>query len=305
VLVVGDPIEELQSSVRTLLEEEEPGTLFDAYGEISKNVRWRPHLVQREIPRGWYFHPCPPETDTWARRADAAKQADGSLRVGVASDLATLEDSNFLLECARLDAAVIVLREKRGRLTADEFFSTFADFICEKRIKLAPEAVREVLDLLLSRALAEVNDQKKGVKLEVLCAVLMSQVDGFETRSKGVSNRTQQMDVLVHNRVNSGALAGSPLVLVEAKNWPTTPISPDEYAIFERKISTRHRRCKLGLLITTGRFTKGVGDERRRDSRDDTMIALVDGKSLPRLWRGRRTITEEVEELVVDSLVGD
>jgi hypothetical protein len=303
--VLRDPIADLQPSVAALIQNEHPGTGIALNAEVAPSVRWRPHVLEVAVPRGWYIHAEPPESDSWAARALVAQQQEPSLKIGVATRLATFLDPEFLAQCDDLEASVILLREKRGKLVADEIFGSLADLICEKRLKLGEELAEALLDRALSRALKEPDDQRKGVLLEVLCALVMSQVDGFETRSKGVSNRSQQMDVLIHSKIASGALGGSPVVLVEAKNWPKTPVSPDEYAIFERKVRTRHQRCKLGFIITTGRFTSGVGDERRRDSRDEPLIVLVDGKKLPKIWRSSRSITEELEELVLDALIGD
>jgi hypothetical protein len=112
------------------------------------------------------------------------------------------------------------------------------------------------------------------------------------------------MDVLVHNRNTSSALGLSPIVLAEAKNW-RDPVDTNEYTAFLRKLQSRHGRARLGYLVTTGKFTAGVAAERRRDSMDQTLVVLVDGKALPLLWRGPKTITDNVEAATIRATVGN
>jgi restriction endonuclease Mrr len=111
------------------------------------------------------------------------------------------------------------------------------------------------------------------------------------------------MDIFVHNRNVGGALGGSPIVLAEAKNW-VDPVGPNEYASFLRKLLSRHGRAKLGYLVTTGRFTSGVADERRRDSMADTLVVLIDGDELPKLWRDGDGITGGLEATTMLAAVG-
>jgi hypothetical protein len=132
---------------------------------------------------------------------------------------------------------------------------------------------------------------------------MLSQVDNFEIANIGISNRTQQMDVLVHNRSVGGMLGASPLVLAEAKNW-LNKVTPTEHAVFLRKLATRNKRAKLGFLVTTGKFTAGVPLEARRDSTDDIIVVLVDGVALPKIWRGPQSITQNIERLVIEASVG-
>jgi hypothetical protein len=208
------------------------------------------------------------------------------------------------MQCVELDASIAVIERRRGKPVATEFYGSVTEYVCERRVSLSGATASLFLDKLLERAEAEPNDQRKGVLLEVLCAALMSQVENFEPRANGVSSRTQQMDVLVHNKNQGGALGGSPIVLVEAKNWQKKPVGPPEYAVFIRKMQTRYRRCRLGFIVTIGRFTRNVATDRLQDAKDDELVVLIDGKELPRIWRGRRGITDVIEQLALDATIG-
>lgn len=303
--MIGDPVENLHPSLMELLLEETGDTSPSADTAIGPNVPWRPHLLEQNPLRGWYYHFEEPEGDSWVRRALAAKTASPVLKIGVAADEATLLNEGFLLQCVGLDASIAIIEPRRNKYVASSLYGSVTEYICERKVSLSRGAARQLLDKLLERAEAEQDDQRKGVLLEVVCAALMSQVDGFEPNAKGVANRTQQMDVLVHNRNSAGALSGSPVVLVEAKNWPKRKVTPTEYAAFIRKMESRHKRCRLGFIATTGSFTRNVPRDRLRDSKTDELVVLIDGKQLPRVWRGRDSVSTSIERLVLEALVGE
>lgn len=301
--MIGDPVEDLHPSLMELLLESDPKCSPATGIQIAPQIAWQPHLLERQSLRAWYYHFEEPESDSWLKRAKSAKADLAPLQVGVAADEATLKNEAFLLQCVELDASLATIEFRRSRPVATELYGSVTEYICATKTMLGAHSARRLLDILLERALTEPNKQRKGVLLEVVCAALMSQVDNFEPRAKGVANRSQQMDVLVHNKNQGGALGGSPVVLVEAKNWPKDPVGPPEYAIFIRKLQTRYRRCRLGFLVTTGRFTRNVAGDRLRDSKDDELIVLIDGKELPRIWRSRLPITEAIEQLVLDATI--
>jgi hypothetical protein len=253
--------------------------------------------------RGWHIHVVRPLSDSWAQRIKAAVSAKQSLKIGIAAPENLFSDEDFLRLCDELNAAVIIYKVHGNTFSAQEMFATVGDLIYTKRLKLSLNTASEVLDRAVNGAIYENNNNRKGVLLELVVAVLLSQVDGFEVSDVGISNRTQQMDVLVHNRNVGGALGGSPIVLAEAKNWKN-PVDTSEYATFVRKLQSRHGRAKLGYLITTSRFTAGVSAERRRESMDETLIVLVDGKELPTLWRDFKSITEGFERITLRATVG-
>jgi hypothetical protein len=301
----GDPVGELQGLLLHHLRSQTSTHNVLAYGSIGTDVRWSPHVLQKEPLIGWYVHPIAPESDRWLKRVEEAQSLVPGLAAGVITTRVALEDEEFLVDCHRLRAAVFVAEKRNSGFVIVDEFASISDYIYGEEIKLTRPSASNVLDRELAWALAGKSSAEKGVLLETLCAVLMSQVEGFTVTSVGVSNRSQQMDVFIHNRNGAGALSNSPIVIVEAKNWPGGKVSPTEYGELERKMKSRHGRAKLGFLVTTGKFTAGVGDERRRDSTSDRMIVLVDGAGLPRLWRGRGSITAAIEGITLAGAVGD
>jgi hypothetical protein len=300
--VVRDPIPFLQKILRPFLVGSFGGAV-ELDGIVSRKIPWRPHLFEQKFRRGWYIHPVPPVSSSWAERIQRAKEINPKLRIGVAAVKELLGEEEFLQTCHELNAAILPLSFKNDTFAVEEVFPSVEDYICGTRLKLSPVGARDILDRGLLRALVETNKQRKGVLLELVVAAFLSQVDGFEVDNIGIANRSQQMDVLVHNRNTGGALGLSPIVLAEAKNWKE-PVDTTEYVVFVRKLRSRHERAKLGYLITTGRFTAGVELERRRDSMDQTLVVLIDGKALPLLWRTNKTITACIERITIAATVG-
>ena len=299
--MVRDPIPLLQTILRSFLRAASDKIELD--GIIGGNVPWRPHLLERAPLRGWYIHVATPLTESWIERIRRAKAIRPKLQIGIAATEELFANEEFLQVCHELNAAVLIFKSKGDTFIGEELFPSIEDYVYNARLKLSPAAARGILDGVLSQALAEKNKQRKGVLLEVLVAVLLSQVDGFEVADVGISNRTQQMDVLVHNRNVGGALGSSPIVIAEAKNWKD-PIDTSEYAAFVRKMESRHDRSRLGFLVTTSRFTAGVGAERRRESMKGTLVVLIDGQTLPSLWRSQKSITACVERITITATVG-
>jgi hypothetical protein len=289
--------------LRAHLKGEAPADKIHPDGVVGMHVPWRPHLYEVERMRGWYIHAGLPLSDSWAQRIDKAKAARSKLQIGVAGTEELFSDEEFLQRCHELNASILIYKQRSDTYVVERTFATVDDFIYAARLKLSTQAARDILNRALDRSLQERNKNRKGVLFELVVAVLLSQVEGFEVTSVGISNRTQQMDVFVHNRNVGGALGNSPVVIAEAKNWKN-PVDTNEYASFVRKLQSRHGRAKLGYLVTTGRFTAGVALERRRESLADTLVVLLDGQTLPQLWTASEGITAAIEHATMTAAVG-
>jgi hypothetical protein len=209
-----------------------------------------------------------------------------------------------MILCNDLNAEIVVMpSEESAASSHPKYFASVADFIIENRAQLEITAAGKLLDSLFERAMSAEDGHRRGVLFELLVGLLLSQVRGFEVHDVGISNRSQQMDVLVQNRNAGGVLSASPIVLAEAKNWKD-PVTPTEYAAFVRKLQSRHGRAKLGFLVTSGRFTEGVELERRRESVGEFLVVLVNGSQLIDIWRTDGAITEKIERLVITATVG-
>jgi hypothetical protein len=232
-----------------------------------------------------------------------AKALLSDLSLGICAPLEVLQESKVLDVADDLEASVLAVEvEGDSFKLREERLIKAADLIYEKNLQLSTDLARAILDRNLQRALAEIDRNRKGVLLEVTIAVMLSQVPGFDVVDRGISSRNEEFDVFVHNRNVGGILAGSPIVLAEGKNW-TDPVGRPEYDSFARKLLNRRRRARLGFLVTTGRFTEGVGTETVRDSHEDELVVLLDGEALPAVWRAHDNIASGVERAIIQATI--
>ena len=255
--MIRDPIPLLKAILGARLKSESKSDRVEIDGIVGGQVPWRPHLLEARRLRGWYIHAAPPSSNSWAERILRATKVASKLKVGVAGTEEFLANEDLLQKCHELNASVLLYKQKGDSFVAEKLFQTVEDYIYSSRLKLTAPTARKILDIALDRAIQEKDKHRKGVLLELLVAVVLSQVDGFEVTDVGISNRSQQMDIMIHNRNVGGALGNSPIVIAEAKNWKV-PVDVSEYAVFVRKLQSRHGRAKLGYLVTTSRFTAGV-----------------------------------------------
>lgn len=299
-----DAVENLRERLLSHLRQRDPSVSVRIDEALDASIAWRPHVIDDSSHTAWYCLSETPATDFWATRISAATNRLPELHVGVCVPENVLySDDEVLRRLVELGVQVATTdtSEQQGPVKVS---ASAADVIYEQGLRLSRDAAAPILDHLLGRCIAEENKHRKGVALEVLTAVLLSQVDGFRVTARGVSNRSQQIDVYVHNRNVAGVLGGSEIVIAEAKNW-TMPVGTTEYASVYRKVETRFGRSRLGFFVTTDHFTRGVNDERRRDSRSNVLIVPLDKASLPDLWRGSSSrkddITSRLEEKTLEA----
>ena len=302
--MIRDPVAAIRAAVAGRLSEASAGALR-VDRPLGSGIPWSPHLYETRARRAWHCVSEIPSNETWAARMRAAIEVKSGLRLGLAGPTWVLGHEELLAVADDLNAALWITDEEEGgdRYTAGESYFSVSDFIYQTRLRLSGLGARTILDRALQRALDEPDKNKKGVRLEVLTAVLLSQVVGYEVSHVGISNRSQQLDVMVHNRNTSGILRSSELVIAEAKNW-TKPPGTEEYYSLVRKIESRHGRSSMGFFVTTDRFTRGVGLEMARDSRGTTIVVPLDKQSLPATWRSKSSITEKIEQAVIEASVG-
>lgn len=302
--MIKDPVVALQGTVRAYLQARGAS---DVTSDVAPGpgVRWGAHLFEPKTKRAWYCLTDLPESDAWARRIQQAVSALPGLSIGLCGPMNVLQDEATLEAADSLEAQVLVAKEESASysVTEDDHHPTVCELIYEGSLQLTPRVARIVLDRNLQRAVDEPNIQRKGVRLEVVTAVMLSQVQGFEVASVGISNRSQQIDVTVHNRNTGGVLRRGSLVLAEAKNW-SNPVGTVEYYSLLRKIQARHGFAKMGFFVTTDRFTEGVDLEARRDSMGDTLVVTLDGETLPVIWRKGQSITANIEAAIIRATVG-
>lgn len=269
--------------------------------QLGTHAPWRPHVYEADNRRGWQILTSVPESQAWMRWIERAKEAVPELSLGICGPTHVITSANIIDSADRLQAAMLPLDVKDGQYEAIKIFPTASDLIYERDLKLDHQLAQTILERGLQRAQDETNSQLKGVLLEVVAAVLLSQVAGWEIKSGGISRRSQQIDVVAHNRNVGGVLGRSPVIMAEVKNWGQS-VKASDYSAFQRKLASSSGLAKLGFFMTTSTFTEGAYIEAIRDTKDEILIVLLDKRSFPAVWRESPNITQGIERMILEAL---
>jgi hypothetical protein len=300
-----DAVNDLRKVLRDHLTKDDDTKILRVDESIGASVPWRPHLLDESSGVAWHVLAEAVSSNSWITRMEKARTERPDLRIGVALPEELLhKDDELLIQLNGLNSRIALLPAlDTGGAGKVRLSNSIADVIYENGFCLSQTTADKVLRHLFQRCYEAPDNNTKGVTLEIVTAVMLSQVNGFDVTHRGISNRSQQIDVRVHNRNVGGVLGGSPLIIAEAKNWNYSP-GAAEYAVLHRKMSTRHGLCRLGYFVTTDRYTRGVHDEGLRDSTEDILIVPLDKQSLPSIWEGATendSITRRLEQTTIDA----
>jgi hypothetical protein len=122
------------------------------------------------------------------------------------------------------------------------------------------------------------TNQEKGERLEALLCFLLGQVTDFDLSEHSLDTATEEIDIVVTIRANSGRCwvsDGSPFILVEAKNWHTQTVGQAEVSTFGFKISHKRGTVRIGLMVGATGFSPEAKDQTLRTSKENLTIALL------------------------------
>jgi hypothetical protein len=293
----SDPVGEIRKRLISKLMADNGAAQLREDEAIDPAIRWSPHVRDDTAGVAWHILTDNVESGFWARRMTAVRDVRPDLRLGVALPEHLIFDEDLIKRLNDLNVRIALTDLEDERLEV-KLANSAADIIYERGLKLSTPVAADILDKLLDRSYAATSTDEKGRTLELLTAVLLSQVDGFEVKTIGISNRSQQMDVVAHNRNTAGVLGRSEVVIAEAKNWKN-PVGTTEYFSVYRKIETRFGRSRLGYFVTTDRFTGGVELGRLKDAKGRILVVPLDRQTLPKVWRNATEaapITRQLED---------
>jgi len=112
---------------------------------------------------------------------------------------------------------------------------------------------REELEQLLSNALAEPDNTKKGHLFEVFFENLMAGEKGFTQVYKHSRSRLGEVDYVFRNEVKDSFWQMFPYVCVECKNWEKK-ISSREMNHFVNLIKDKSPLSCFGVFLTTSSY---------------------------------------------------
>lgn len=201
-----------------------------------------------------------------------ATSADGSIP-HLALPLEALFDGELALRLVEAEPRVHVI--ERTDKVADPEPLLIA---LGRRWRLSPLARTEVASKGWDLVQASGTAHEKGQRLEALLCFLLGQVADFEVSEHSLDTATEELDVVVTIRANSGrcwVADGSPFIVVEAKNWHTESVGQTDVSSFAFKISHKRNTVRIGLMVGTSGFSPQAKEQTLRTSTENLTIALL------------------------------
>jgi hypothetical protein len=236
-------------------------------------IPWRPDLVDAGKRRILHVHLADSLRPYAIDRLKAAR--DCGYEVNIALPRARLFDPRMVLDLAPLEPILHTFDlETPIHLAGPQalLVSTAMNQI-QLPTPFRQQVGREAIRLAELPATAHL----KGQRLENLVCFLMSQVRDLSVVEHDLRTATEELDVVVQNRALSGRswmLPGSPLILVECKNWSTS-VSQKEVSAFMLKAMGKRGTVRLGLMVGWNGYTSDAELQEIRFASGEITIALL------------------------------
>ncbi|MER7642715.1 restriction endonuclease [Streptomyces sp. NPDC126522] len=139
-----------------------------------------------------------------------------------------------------------------------------------------------------------VHTKARGDALEGLVEALL-RTEGAELTvvEKNFRTAEEEIDILASNGLKDPfwVSQGSPLVLIECKNWKTK-VGVPELRIFESKLRDRGALCKIGIFVSLSGFRKTFLERLKSFQETGGIIFAVDGHDIEEMIANKQKMTE-------------
>lgn len=167
-----------------------------------------------------------------------------------------------------------------------------------------PNEINTALLQFYSDAKNEVNNFKKGEKLENFISLLFGSF-GYKNISKRVIDRSRnEVDILIRNEINDTFLNKfGKYILIESKNKPNEGVGKNDFLQFYSKLSNTTNLAELGIIITSGYIGKNTYLEAVRVSSGNHKVIFLSNPEIELIINSRDKIA--AFKSIIDSQVKD
>ena len=260
---------------------------------VLEGATWRPHLhsgnAQLHIHLSAQLMP-------YALKRLRLARASG-YEPHLAVPVAALYDEALMLELVGIEPLIHVIIDSDTVLGPLPLLRVLG-----QRVTVSP-AVRTAIGLIgWDLVIGPGTKTEKGRRLEGLLCFLFGQVRDLEVSEVNLLTETEELDIVITVRSTRGErcweIAGSPFLIVEAKNWHTQSVGQAEVSAFVAKITLKGGTVRLGIMVSS---VQGFSNEARmqtlRMSATDVTIALLHGGDM-KSW-----IESDDGDAVLESLI--
>jgi CheY-like chemotaxis protein len=152
----------------------------------------------------------------------------------------------------------------------------------QRKLAMTTEATLQELRALWLQVRGETDRNRKGGLLEQLIYLLFQVTPGFGRVITRLTNRVEEISIVVENCDNEAPWKGECAHLVgECKNW-SSRCGAEQVQYFRGKLIAKHRRVRTGFLIAPGGFSPDAHEDARTKAEGKRLIILIDDADLER-----------------------
>lgn len=120
---------------------------------------------------------------------------------------------------------------------------------------------------------------------------------GLTVIEKNFRTTEEEIDLLLSNNLREPfwASQGSPLMLIECKNWKKK-VGVPELRVFESKLRDRGALCRIGIFVSLSGFAKTFLERLKTFQADGGIIFAVDGDDLAQIVNSKQKMTDWLRE---------
>lgn len=149
------------------------------------------------------------------------------------------------------------------------------------------------------------DSYQKGIKFENFVSLLFNNI-GFEKIIKRTIDKSRnEVDLIIRNDIEDKFLEKfGKYFLIECKNMPVTNVDKNMFIVFKNKLDNTANLSELGIIATTGNFTKTAYIEAVRESSKDKKIIFFTNLHFERLITSidrLETLKSFIDEQVKDN----
>jgi hypothetical protein len=261
-----------------------------AYGTL----RWRPDLTRDDPPAVLHVHLAERLRPYVVSRMVAAHE--NGLEIHLALPLSGLYDEELLCSIHHFDPQIHVIEDNSLGVTEPASLLTA---LSDRRVKVTTGTRSLLGKTAIELSQVDGKPNLRGRRYEAAIAFLLSQVSDFDVVERNLRTETEELDAVIQMRATQGRVwsgLGTPLILVEAKNWKD-PVTQKEASAFRVKLEGRRGVVRLGLMFGACGFTSDALNQELRFASDDLTIAFIKPEELEE-WTLANESDEFLETLV-------
>ena len=259
-----------------------------------RDLSWRPDLYSAEGSSVLYVHLADELRSYLKDRLRMAVECGN--QVVLVLQLQALYQDDVVTFLGEIDADVMIVDpdEDSTTLEVDHILTVLSDMSVP-----VSDTTRAMLAHQAWDRRSAGNSYIKGRRFEGLVAFLLSQTIDFKVVERNLKSRTDEIDIVVQIQKHSDRcwqLEGSPLVLIEAKNWER-PVDQEVVSVFHTKLTTKRQMARIGLLFSSNSFTSAATMQELKFAQDRSVIVMINGSQLVD-WIDSNTPDDFLETLV-------